>query len=70
MVLSDEDIKRLYQDPKFLGSFSGAVNLRSFLYTDYGEVRQLHYNYNLGLIKGVKTMLFYSMCHFQDSIAY
>jgi len=40
MVLTDEDIKRLYQDPKFLGSFSGAVNLRQFLYTDYGEVRQ------------------------------
>jgi len=50
MVLSDEDIKRLYQDPKFLGSFSGAVNLRSFLYTDYGEVRRLYHNKKSGFI--------------------
>lgn len=41
MVLSDEDIIRLYQDPKFLGSFSGASNLHKFLFTDYGEVRQV-----------------------------
>ena len=74
MVLSDEDIVRLYQDPKFFGSFSGrklclvlilndfhqfgfkqishilalgASNLRTFLYTDFGEVRCWMINFKI-----------------------
>lgn len=36
-MLSDEEIKRLYEDKNFMGSFSGVKNLKIFLKTDYGE---------------------------------
>ena len=36
-MLSDQDIKNLYTDKNFSGSFSGVRNLKLFLKTDYGE---------------------------------
>ena len=69
MVLTDEDIKRLYQDPKFLGSFSGAVNLRQFLFTDYGEVRQM-LQLNLNNNHSCICLFVYSTCPFQEFIGF
>ncbi len=73
MVLSDEDIVRLYQDPKFFGSFSGASNLRKFLFTDFGEVRAdlaIHTQLCIVLYCTLAKCIFYSTCHFQDFIGY
>jgi hypothetical protein len=36
-MLTDEEITKLWQNPNFLGSFSGVKTLQEFLYTDFGE---------------------------------
>ena len=36
-MLSDQKILDLFQDPNFMGSFSGVSNFQHFLRTDYGE---------------------------------
>jgi hypothetical protein len=36
-MLSDEDITNLWQNPQFMGSFSGVGTMQHFLFTDYGE---------------------------------
>jgi hypothetical protein len=36
-MLSDDDIKKLWQNPSFMGSFSGVASMQHFLFTDYGE---------------------------------
>jgi hypothetical protein len=46
-MLSDETIIKLWQDPKFMGSFSGVKTLREFLYTDFGEHVPTQRLYNL-----------------------
>lgn len=38
IMLSDEDILKLYNDPKFDGSFSGVKTFRDFLYSEKNEL--------------------------------
>ena len=37
-MLTDEEILKLYKDPKFAGSFSGVKTLRDFLYAEKNEL--------------------------------
>lgn len=37
-MLSDEDIKKLWTDPKFEGAYSGLKNMKFFLKTQFNEV--------------------------------
>lgn len=41
MVLTDEDLARLYQDENFGGAFAGAKVFKQFLFTDLGEIVSL-----------------------------
>ena len=45
--LSDNDILKLWQSKDFDGSFSGPVNLKKFLFTDFGEDVPLKRLYNI-----------------------
>lgn len=42
-MLTDEEIKKLWQDPKYHAAFSGVLNFRAFLKLDYNEVRKMLY---------------------------
>ena len=46
-MLNDEELKELYQNPTFYGSFSGARNFQIFLKTDYNEDISLDKIYNI-----------------------
>lgn len=46
-MLSDEEILKLYNDPSFDGSFSGARVFRDFLYAEKNELVPLTRIYNI-----------------------
>lgn len=47
MVLTDQEILKLYYNKDFMGSFSGMRNLKKWIFTDYGEDISLNRLYTI-----------------------